>query len=232
MSRRDSENIDFDAVGFTPSSAGDDGQELPLAELYGADGPQGAFGPAGNIARSARASTRYIFYPTWRSQLSNLTAYFVLCVVTIYLSWAFPIFVIKGPLFSIGATRYYLYLPVLILGPGFMLTRILIQIYNCKYIIDERGVEAQVGLVSFELRQPRLRWEDIRGVEPTQNIWERALNIGSVVVGSAMNDSVEIVMNGVANPKAIQLLINSERDCFMRSLRESGAHLKHAATSG
>ena len=90
------------------------------------------------------------------------------------------------------------------------------RIYDSKFIIDERGVEAQVGLVSLNLRQPRLRWEDIRGVEPNQTLWERILGIGSVLVGSAMTNEVEIVMEGVGNPRSVQLLIGAERDKHLK----------------
>ena len=155
---------------------------------------------------------RYIFYPTWRSQFIYLCAFFAFSLIAIWASTMIPLTVIQGKLFSIGGTVYYLSLPLLALIPGTILGKILLNIYDAKYIIDERGVEAQVGLVSLSLRQPRLRWEDIRGVEPNQTIWERILGIGTVLVGSAMTNEVEISMEGVANPRAIQLLIGGERD--------------------
>ena len=104
--------------------------------------------------------------------------------------------------------------------------KILIHIYDAKFIIDEHGVEAQIGLVSLNLRQPRLRWEDIRGVEPNQTIWERILGIGTVLVGSAMTQEVEVQMSGVANPRAIQLLIGGERDRRLRELQQAGHGVK------
>ena len=177
------------------------------------------YGSASNIAkigspteRAPYSPVRYYFYPTWRSQLFPLCGFLILSILAVkgshYLQWT----IIAGKLFSIGETTFYLYLPLLSLMPGFVLGKILIYIYDSKYIIDERGVEAQIGLVSLSLRQPRLRYEDIRGVEPNQTIWERILGIGSVLIGSAMTQDVEIVMEGVANPRAIQLLIGGERD--------------------
>ncbi len=169
-----------------------------------------------------RAPIRYYFYPTWRSQLFPLLGFGVLCILAVvgskYLTWT----IIAGELLSIGSTTYYLHLPLLALLPGFFLGKILIYIYDSKYIIDERGVEAQVGLVSLNLRQPRLRYEDIRGVEPNQTILERILGIGSVLIGSAMTQDVEIVMEGVANPRAIQLLLQGERDKRLSLLSGSG----------
>jgi len=52
-----------------------------------------------------------------------------------------------------------------------------------------------------------------------------------VMGGSAMTQDVEIVMTGVANPRAIQLLVNSERDKRLEEMKSSGTFLKHAATS-
>ena len=162
---------------------------------------------------------RYVFYPTWRSQLISLVGYFLLCALAVWGTHQVPVTLIKGKLFAIGDAVYYLYLPVLVLLPGFLLGRILIYIYNCKYIIDDGGVEAQVGLVSMRLSQPRLRWEDIRGVIPDQTLWERFLGVGKVGIGSAMTDTIEIGMVGVANPRAIQILVCKERDRRLSFLR-------------
>ena len=168
------------------------------------------------------APIRYVFYPTWRSQFLNLSLYFILCVLAIWGSQSIGASVVRGKLFGIGSTALFLDLPLLMLLPGFMLGKILINIYDAIYIIDSRGVEAQIGLVSMSLRQPRLRWEDIRGVEPNQTLWERILGIGSVLIGSAMTQDVEIIMEGVSNPRAIQLLIGGERDKRLHDLRQQG----------
>lgn len=176
-------------------------------------------------------SVRYYFYPTWRSQLMNLVLLLLLFILTVVVSRYIPALVVAGSLFKIAGTTFYLYLPILILLPGAMLGKILINMYDAKYIIDEQGVEAQIGLVSMNLRQPKLRWEDIRGVEPNQTIWERLLGIGSVLIGSAMTQDVEIVMTGVANPRAIQLLIGGERDRKLNELKGEGARAaRHQVT--
>lgn len=172
---------------------------------------------------------RYVFFPTWRSQCLLLCQFFLFSLLAIWGSSEIPASVIRGKLFGIGGITLYLYLPVLTLIPGFILGKILINLYDAKYIIDSRGVEAQIGLVSMSLRQPSLRWEDIRGVEPNQTIWERLLGIGSVLIGSAMTQDVEIVMKGVANPRAIQLLIGGERDRQLKRLKEAQVNETHGA---
>jgi len=165
---------------------------------------------------------RYYFYPTWRSQLFPLIGFLITCILCVWISIKVPSTVIKGPLFPLFGSTLFLHLPLLVLIPGLVLGKILIYMYDSKYIIDERGVEAQIGLVSLSLRQPRLRYEDIRGVEPVQTLFERILGIGGVLVGSAMTQDVEIVMEGVDSPRAIQLLIGGERDKTMKALQQQG----------
>lgn len=192
------------------------GDGLPIKEIYASTDNIESFGAPSENSESVHL--RYYFHPTWRSQLFPLLGFVIFSIAAIWVSHAVPATVIKGKLVSFGDTQWYLHLPLLVLIPGFLLGKVLINIYDAKYIIDEMGVEAQIGLVSMNLRQPRLRWEDIRGVEPNQTIWERLLGIGSVLVGSAMTNDVEIVMEGVANPRAIQLLIGGERDRRLKQL--------------
>lgn len=165
---------------------------------------------------------RYHLYPTWRSQFGNLILFFLTSLVTIIGSnWSRDTTVIHGELFTIGGTTFYLYLPLLIFLPGFVLGKILVRAYDSEYIIDGRGIEAKVGLVSLMLRQPRMRFEDVRGVEPSQTIWERLLNIGHLEIGSAMKDDVEITMQGISNPRAVQLFISGEIERSLRRITQS-----------
>lgn len=183
-----------------------------------------------SVVKNEDLSARYYFYPTWRSQIFPLIGFFLmsyLCIVASrseFLDWT----VIQGKLFTTGSRVYFLHLPLLSLLPAFLIGRVLFFMYNARYIIDNKGVEAQIGLVSLSLRQPRLRYEDIRGVEPKQTLLERILGIGNVLIGSAMTFEVEIVMEGVTSPRAIQLLIGNERDRRLRTLgaaAQSPVHL-------
>lgn len=223
MSEEDLDDFDID---FNDS----DGSNVAIKEVYGTiDAIEREGSPLERAAN--KEPIRYYFYPTWRSQISNLLLLAILFIATVVVSRYVPALVVAGSLFSFGDTTYFLHLPILTLIPGALLGKILINIYDAKYIIDDRGVEAQIGLVSMNLRQPRLRWEDIRGVEPNQTIWDRLLGIGSVLIGSAMTQDVEITMSGVANPRAVQLLIGGERDRRLAELQGSGAALKQASMS-
>jgi len=194
-----------------------------IREVYGNEANIRKFGLPTDI--QGRSGLRYYFFPTWRSQLLMLMGFFLTCILAMlgsnykHLDWT----VLDGKLFAIGNTEVWLSLPLLTLVPGAVLGHILFYMYNSRYIIDHRGVEAQIGLVSLSLRQPRVRFEDIRGVEPKQSLLERILGIGSVLIGSAMSIEVEIVMEGVPDPRAVQLLIQTERDRRLRAMSGRGA---------
>ncbi|MFN8391987.1 MAG: PH domain-containing protein [Bdellovibrionota bacterium] len=224
-----SESVNVDGDGLLSPSGEEraehrgqfgDESERPVREVYGSSRNIERHGSP--IEQSKEQSIRYFFYPTWRSQLMNLIGFFALSGLCIMLSRWFPITILTGKLFAFRGTMFVLHFPTLIFMPGILLGRILVKVYDAKYVIDEGGVEAQIGLVSMNLRQPRLRWEDIRGSEPQQTLWERMLGIGTVGIGSAMTQDVEIVMTGVANPRAIQLLIQGERDRRLQDLRAAG----------
>ena len=164
---------------------------------------------------------RYYFYPTWRSKLGSLILFSILSFMAIGLSNEFTSMVVRGELFTIGSTRFVMSMPILMFVPGYVLARVLLYIYNARYIITERGTEAQIGLVALRLRQMHLKYEDIRGVRAVQSILDRILNIGDVEIGSAMTETVEITMVGVDNPRAVQILICNERDKRLKNLSSS-----------
>ena len=199
---------------------GSGGASVPILEVPFSPSNVNRFGSP--IERREQIAVRYLFYPTWRSQLVPLLGFFLTGILCVLISDSYPALVIRGKLFDIGATRYYLHLPILVLVPGFLLGKVLMKMFDARYIVDARGVEAQIGLVSLKLRQPRLRFEDIRGVEPEQTIWQRILNIGDVAIGSAMTDGVEILMQGVGDPRAVQLLVSSEMEKRLRSITSGG----------
>lgn len=167
------------------------------------------------------ADGSYCFRPTWRAQIFRLIGFLILCIATVAVSqlWS-SLLVVRGPLFAIGSYRYFLHFPIVAVIPAVFLGKILIFLYDARYLIDRRGVEAQIGLVSLSLRQPRLRYEDIRGVEPKQTLVERILGIGTLMVGSAMTFEVEIIMDGIDDPRSVQRLINLRRDNYLREFRK------------
>ena len=174
--------------------------------------------------RGERANSLYLFR-TLRAEVPALTFFFLTGLGSIAFhyfvseksSWS-KVLILKGRIFSTAETTYFLHLPLLTLIPAVILAGILIRVYDVLYVIDSRSVEAKIGLASFHFRQPRLRLEDIRGVEPRQNLWERLLGVGTVLVGSAMSEGVEIVMEGIDNPQAVLERINEAIDARLAEM--------------
>lgn len=148
----------------------------------------------------------------WRSELTRLGVFAVLCAASIILSRSFPQTVIYGELITIGRHRVDLGLPIFWLFPLFALLELIFRVYNVRYEVNTRFIEARTGRLSFHQRLVRIRYEDIRGVETDQSLFERFLDIGTVSVGSAATDGMEVQMEGISAPLEVQEMIQSERD--------------------
>lgn len=156
----------------------------------------------------------------WRSELTHVIIFLVLCIVCVVLSNQYPATVIKGRLFSIGSYSMYLSLPLLWFFPFGSLLAAVFKIYNVKYILDSRGIEARVGILALHQKITRVRYEDIRSVDTEQTLLERFLDIGTVLIGTAATDTTEINLRGVAAPKELQEMIQNERDRRQKVLRK------------
>jgi uncharacterized membrane protein YdbT with pleckstrin-like domain len=149
---------------------------------------------------------------TWRSELSGMVLFFVLCIASILLSRIFPLSVLRGELLPLGDYRLILHLPLFWLVPAFTLAAVFFRIYNVRYWVDAHGIEARVGILSLQQRITKVRYQDIRSVETEQSVIDRALDIGDVCVGTAATGSLEIVFNGISAPTEVQDMIQRERD--------------------
>jgi uncharacterized membrane protein YdbT with pleckstrin-like domain len=149
---------------------------------------------------------------TWRSEIKRMVIFVVLSVVSIFLTHLFPESVIEGKLLTLGSRTLMFALPLFWLLPVCGAGNIIFRIYNVRYVIDSRGIEAKVGILAMNQRITRVRFEDIRSVETEQTMLERILNIGDVEIGTAATGDIEIIFQGIAAPTEVQDMIQSERD--------------------
>jgi uncharacterized membrane protein YdbT with pleckstrin-like domain len=160
---------------------------------------------------------RIVIKRAWRSQIGRLLAFAVLMAIGLGVSRVWPGSIISGELFHMGNAAVILRLPIALL-PGFCaLIFVIIPIFDAKLIMDKRGVEMESGILNFNYYLARVRYEDIRGVDLDQTVLERFLNIGSVSIGTAATEGIEIFMTGIASPRAVQELIQRERDARQRA---------------
>ncbi|MBN8547982.1 MAG: PH domain-containing protein [Deltaproteobacteria bacterium] len=157
-------------------------------------------------------SQRIVVHKVWRSEIERIVVLFVLCIAAVALSHHFPSSTIRGELFTLGETRIDLNLPLFALMPVVALGDLLARIYDVLYVLDGQGIEAREGIISLNQRIITLRYEDVRMVEFDQSLIERFLDVGTLQVGTAASSEVELEMKGVAAPREIQQMIQSERD--------------------
>lgn len=153
-----------------------------------------------------------VIHKVWRSEVERMAIFFVLCIAAIFLSNYFPASIIRGELLTIGDTRADLNLPLFALMPLVALGDLIARVYDVRYTLDSRGIEAREGIISLSQRIIRLRYEDVRMVEFDQSLLERFLDVGDLQVGTAASSEVEMEMKGVSAPREIQQMIQNERD--------------------
>jgi len=131
--------------------------------------------------------------------------------MSIYFSYILPWTVIVGELFTLGAIRVELHLPLLWFVPVGFLGTAIFRLYDVRYMIDGDGVVSQSGLINFRKRTVRVRFEDIRSVKTHQDLIGRLFDIGQIEIRTAAASDLEIFLKGVSAPLEIHSMIESEK---------------------
>lgn len=153
-----------------------------------------------------------IIAKTWRGEWLKLVAFVVLSMLSIFFSARYPGSIIRGDLFSIFGYKVYLSLPLFWFLPAGAIGTAIWRIYDVRYSVDRRGIEARVGVLAFSQRIVRVRFEDVRSIEVDQTLIERFLGIGNLLVGTAATSGVEIYLEGIGAPHEVQQMVQAERD--------------------
>ena len=148
----------------------------------------------------------------WRSELSLLVTFFLLCILSVVLSSYIEGSVIPGRLFGLGSSVVILKFPLFWLLPLSAWILMIFRMYDVRYRADSRGLEAISGILSLKQRITRVRYEDIRSIETEQTIIERMLDVGDVEVGTAATSGIEMTLFGVGAPCEVRDMIQIERD--------------------
>ena len=166
------------------------------------------------IKLKKRRALRHVIYPSYRSQFISLLLFSALGALAIAGDGTVPGLVINRAITHLTESEIIFTSPPLAIPPALVLIKILFSIYNYKFVIDKNGLESQEGLLWLSLRQPRLRFEDIKGIEVTQSLLQRFLGVGDIRMGSAAvgREEGEVRFRGVSNPRKIQKRIQRAID--------------------
>ena len=170
----------------------------------------------------------------WRSQLSRLMLFLLFSPICVWLSNKFPETVISGPLFRFDESVLMLSLPLLWFVPAYFAFACILTIYDVKYTLDVRGIEAKIGILSLSQSITRIRYEDIRSIDSRQTLTERMLGIGTIEIGTAASAGLEISFEGISNPLDLQKKIQVERDTRLRKAaqKQGGQDFSNIAAAG
>jgi uncharacterized membrane protein YdbT with pleckstrin-like domain len=149
---------------------------------------------------------------TWRSEIITLCIAFALSLLSIFLSNTFPSTVMKGVLLPMGNHSLVLHLPLFWFMPAITFFSAMYNIYNVRYTISSKGVEAEIGILALQRRVTRLWFEDIRSFQTNQNLLERLLGVGNLEIGTAATGTVEVTLRGIAAPDEVQEMLQRERN--------------------
>jgi len=153
----------------------------------------------------------------WRSELSRFILFIFLSVLSVKMSSMFPKSIVSGSIWEFSEFKLVLKLPLFWLLPMCAFFSALYRIYNVRYCIDARGIESRTGILALNQTITRIRFEDIRSIETQQSVLERILNVGLLEMSTAATAGVEMLLDGVDSPIALQKILQNERDARLRS---------------
>lgn len=147
----------------------------------------------------------------WRSEMKLITVFIFASIGSVVGSYYLPFTVLPGTLLSFGPWRVDISLPLLWLGPLFLILLAIFRVYNVRYVLTSRGIDAYDWVLGPQTVMS-IRYEDIRSLETEQSIIGRMLDVGNLQIGTAAQSSVEVTFRGIASPGEVLKLIQRERD--------------------
>lgn len=162
------------------------------------------------MASTSRAEI--VVCKTWRSEATSLAIFVVMSILAVFFSRVFPFSIIEGEVVTIGSTTIRLSLPLFWFVPAFTIGMAIYRIYNVRYVINERGIESEVGILALHRRLTRVWFEDVRSVQTEQSLLNRLLGVGDLEISTAATGTIEIILRGIAAPDEVQEMVQRERD--------------------
>ncbi len=78
-----------------------------------------------------------------------------------------------------------------------------------KYTITSKRIVVRRGIIAKRVNEIEIK--DMRFINSTQNIWQRLLGYGDVIVGSAATGGLEIVIKNIVEPEKMKDLIKKQK---------------------
>lgn len=161
---------------------------------------------------------------SWRSVLPNLIFAFVAAGLVLYFSLEYDFFGFTLD-FTFFGKKITAVFPLFLLVLGVLLARPVFLMKDTKHILASHHLYSESGRLSLHRQHVEIAFEKMLGVRFQQNLIERALNVGSVLVWTASADRPEVVLKGIKDPEVITRTIQQRIDeIIMQKDRLHGLH--------
>ncbi len=145
-------------------------------------------------------SDRHItIHRSWRSVLPALLVFFAFSIFSVIISQSQPELVFRSK-FEFLNTTFLISMPILGLICAVLLVRPLFLMYDCYHEIGCHHIRSTEGRCSFRKSVIEISFEDLRGVRVQQNLLERFLGVGTILVGTSITDRPQVHFHGVGEP--------------------------------
>lgn len=126
--------------------------------------------------------------PSWKNYIPHYAAILALVIVMIYISVRFaPNEMWGNVLYSVG-----------MLAILFVMVKVLMIRFSERFTVREREVAMEHGILNKSSIEIGIL--QIRTIQVKQNIWQRIVNIGDLLIASAGTEGYEIIAHGVDSP--------------------------------
>ena len=137
---------------------------------------------------------------SWLSVFPSIIVFLVLAFGCIALSQQFPITVYS---FDILVFEWPLTVsvPSLTIFVALALVRVVHLMYDTYGELRAHHIFMSQGILSFDKEDMEIAYEDLLGVHVKQDLIERILGVGNIIIGTAMTDRPEVTIPGLYRPK-------------------------------
>lgn len=156
---------------------------------------------------------------SWLSMLPHLFVFFIFGLYSVAYTSDGPASVLRFQL-NITGTPYEFVFPIASLLMAVLLARPLFLMYDTSHEIRCHHVRSTSGRCSLAKKTIEIPFEDLLGVRVQQNLLERILHVGTIAVGTASTNHIEINMKGVFNPQKYASMVSKEVDRSRIAARE------------
>ena len=149
---------------------------------------------------NAQKLQRLFFMRSWRSLWPQMFGACVVSALVAWLSLRYSFFSLKMRL-PLEDGPMIVELPLFLLVFAVLIIRPILLRYNDLYELGEHHVYTISGRVSLRRERYEIPFEDLKGVRVRQSILQRLLNVGDIILWTALADKPEVVMHGLKNPE-------------------------------